>query len=505
MTAHAAPQDLNRSDVIYETTATGRTRRILDVGARHARLQVFHDEKRQAGLDQHKASTPPKPTLYDFFDRVVVVNLDRRADRMERLYRHLAEVGWPFRYPERFSAIDGSFVKPPQWWQAGAPAWGCLQSHLRIIEQALMDRVNRLLILEDDVFFEKGFQRNVARFIDALPENWQQIYLGGQHLFQNEHPPVRINEEVIKPYNVNRTHAFALHRRGMLPVYQWLTDYVKHSEKPGHHVDHRLGELHATGKFHVYAPLRWIAGQVQSLSNITGRVMETRLWNGHKIKHNEPPFVAVMGLHRSGSGCVAGVLHRLGVFMGSLLGGHNSMGDYEALELAEICEQAYPFPSFQQQVESSHLETRLTGYLRRHQRTARSKNQLAASKLPHLCLMGELLQQVTGEHLKVIHVHRPLEESIESLKTCLRNAAGEQLVSDEDCERLQRELWKRKNEFLKTQDHLTVEYQSLLTDPASVVNEIVEYLKILPTQKQRAAAVAHVQPELRKHFCHSEN
>lgn len=502
MPAPAAPHDPYASDVIYETTSTGRTRRLLNVEARRARIMTFQSEKQgQARLDQNGFPLEQqKPSLYDFFDRVVVVNLDRRPDRMDRLHRHLAEVGWPFRYPERFSAIDGSFVKPPKWWGAGAPAWGCLQSHLHIIERALMEQISRLLILEDDVFFEQGFMENVARFIDALPKNWQQIYLGGQHLCQREHPPVQINEEVIKPYNVNRTHAFALHRRGMLPVYRWLTDYVKHSEHPGHHVDHRLGQLHSTEDFHVYAPTRWIAGQFQSLSNITGRVTGTRIWNGHPIKRKTEPLVAVLGVHRSGSSCLAGVLHKLGVFMGNQLGDKESTGNYEAQELSELCEAAYPFPSFELQIESDQLESKFSSYIQRLQRDARSHNQLAGGESPHFCLMGDLLKKVAGEHLKVIHINRPLEESIESLKTHSHNESGILAASDEACERLQRELWKHKNKFLQTQDHLTVDFHSLLADPESVVSEIIEYLKILPTQKQRAAAVAHVRPELRKHF-----
>ena len=65
----------------------------------------------------------------------------------------MAAARWPFRQPVRFRAVDGNSVPPPSWWPAGPGAWGCLRSHLRIFEDALMDGVDRLLVLEDDVCF----------------------------------------------------------------------------------------------------------------------------------------------------------------------------------------------------------------------------------------------------------------------------------------------------------------------------------------------------------------
>lgn len=44
--------------------------------------------------------------LQQTFDRVVVINLARRADRLARFNRLLCD--WPFKTPQRFEAIDGS-------------------------------------------------------------------------------------------------------------------------------------------------------------------------------------------------------------------------------------------------------------------------------------------------------------------------------------------------------------------------------------------------------------
>src|SRR5690606_19794006 len=62
-------------------------------------------------------------------------------------------------------------------------------------------------------------------------------------------------------------------------------------------------------------------------------------------KERRPPFVAVVGLHSSGSSCLAGVLHHLGVHMGNTFtrSKFNGIG-YEAVSLAKLCERAVPFP-----------------------------------------------------------------------------------------------------------------------------------------------------------------
>ena len=123
--------------------------------------------------------------------RALCINLDRRPERWEAFKRNC-----PIRGVHRFPAIDGRAVRPPAWWRQGGGAWGCMLSHIRILEQALADGLDRcggrggvLLVLEDDALFPPDFAERAARFIRALPADWEQAYLGGQHRGLRVRPP----------------------------------------------------------------------------------------------------------------------------------------------------------------------------------------------------------------------------------------------------------------------------------------------------------------------------
>ena len=156
------------------------------------------------------------------FARVFVVNLHSRPDRWESFRERLPE-DWPFGEVTRFVAIDGRLVPPPGWWKGGAGAWGCYRSHLKIIEDCLAQDIDSVLIMEDDALFVDGFTEKCRQFFDHLPSDWGFVYLGGQHLEQNIRLPRRVSEWAYRPYNVNRTHCFALRGRGMMEaVYKHL-------------------------------------------------------------------------------------------------------------------------------------------------------------------------------------------------------------------------------------------------------------------------------------------
>jgi hypothetical protein len=178
--------------------------------------------------------------------------------------------------------------------------------------------------------------------------------------------------------------------------------------------------------------------------------------------------------------------------MGNTLGGYEKTGGGEAVGLAQICERAARFPQTRIRLPKNKLVRNITQWIRSRQREAAKIGTIAGGKYPHLCVMGDELKAICGEGLRVIHISRPLEESIESLKRRSRLATGWLRVTDEQAEAVQRWLWEGKETFLRDVGHLDVEYDDLLRDPGSQIQRIIDYLEIEPTNEQIAAAIAHV-------------
>jgi hypothetical protein len=358
---------------------------------------------------------------------------------------------------------------------------------MRIIEDAMNSGQRSVLIFEDDATFCDGFSEVATKYLASLPDDWGQAYLGGQHLGR----PTPHSRGVVIPRNVNRTHAYAL--RGpdaMLDVYRWLNAADHWVDR--NHIDHHYGRLHKSRRIAVYAPDPWLCGQAADKSDISCKSVPERWWNIRQ--NNGGTFVAVIGLHRSGSSCVAMMLHKLGVSMGDKLGGYESKngGGGEAAGLAGICERAARFPSTEIK-NRARADRELAVWVKRRMK----KSRIAGGKYPHLCAMGPTLAATCGSSLRIINCDRPLEDSIDSLKRRSRKCSGWLSISDEESERVQHWLWKEKEAFLSQHEHHSVKYADLLADPESVVDGLIAYLEIRPTAEQRMAAIQHVKrPEV---------
>ena len=101
----------------------------------------------------------------DYFDKVVVINLDRRTDRMEKLVPQLEELGIQY---ERFSAIDAKELNI-EGYIAGT------MSHVAVWKKYLGQKV---LILEDDALFCDNFNEKFTEVMQTLPSDWDIFYLG---------------------------------------------------------------------------------------------------------------------------------------------------------------------------------------------------------------------------------------------------------------------------------------------------------------------------------------
>lgn len=142
----------------------------------------------------------------NYFDKIFVLNIERRADRWDRTSELLKQNG--IFNAERFVGFDGieephkhewsKYMKQPlsadeakikQKGIKSVGSWAILKSMRRLIEQAKNKGYQRILTLQDDILFHRQF---LDKFYETLtttvPSNWKLLYLGAsQHSWKSGH------------------------------------------------------------------------------------------------------------------------------------------------------------------------------------------------------------------------------------------------------------------------------------------------------------------------------
>jgi GR25 family glycosyltransferase involved in LPS biosynthesis len=219
---------------------------------------------------------PPAPRLLrgvqDMFQRICVINLDRRPDRWVAMQGRLAKAGIT---AERVAAVDGQFpgiaaefaeyaAQPPLPRPAGGRAvtssWQFYRDHdsqqariafeearigrkaitsagalaylitwQSILERALADGVETLLVLDDDVAFHREFQALLAAAHAALPADWLVLQLGTLQYNWDRTASVPVAR------HLHRTEGSAIgsHAVGLrFEVFPFLLELVKRRDLP---------------------------------------------------------------------------------------------------------------------------------------------------------------------------------------------------------------------------------------------------------------------------------
>jgi len=169
-----------------------------------------------------------------------------------------------------FSAIEGDKVGVPRFWQTGGGSYGCLRSHLVLLERAIQDEVGSILVLEDDAIFMSTFADDIVDFLAKVPDDWQCLMLGGQHVDSTPFPVVPGVVRAGAGRGIQRTHCYAL--RGyeiMRTLYVTWADAAVHC-------DWVMGPC--TSRFNTYAPDPFLVGQAEGSSDISGGHNPPKFW-----------------------------------------------------------------------------------------------------------------------------------------------------------------------------------------------------------------------------------
>jgi GR25 family glycosyltransferase involved in LPS biosynthesis len=217
-------------------------------------------------------------TLNDFFDKIYLINLDSRKDRLneceQEFLKHKMSV-------HRVPAIDGS-----KTFKAGmnrnSGNHGLLLTNIAIYEDAIKNGCNNILILEDDVMFLDNLNKIFFEKIKFLPDNWDLLYLGGSHIFDkgnftsiskkinepiNRNTYKSLNNELCKTTWTQTTHAVGINGKKL----KNYLDVLKNSRKP---IDMIYCNIQQNELSNVYTFLPSIAVQRPSFSDIENVVVD---------------------------------------------------------------------------------------------------------------------------------------------------------------------------------------------------------------------------------------
>lgn len=231
---------------------------------------------------------------------VFCINLTRRKDRWDAFTARLAAADWPLQSPMRFRATDGKMLGSPSGWQSGDGAWGCMCSHRRLLDELIHGGFENALILEDDAEFCPNFPNALRTSVSALPEPWDALLLGGQHMST----PVPAVGGLVKVRNSQRTHAMLVHKRYMPELLQRASAYQAH-------IDHCWGPLH--GQRTVYAPDPFLIWQGANTSDIDGREHGRRGWG---VGRESPVILIAPMPWDAAAPALADALQKTGVHFG---------------------------------------------------------------------------------------------------------------------------------------------------------------------------------------------
>lgn len=212
-----------------------------------------------------------EPTVNSVFKHVKVLNLDRRPDRWESVSRSLSLASIE---AQRFSAVDGispdvaaeyqryseqpkvavSAEIPQIRYQrdlymgyasqmariayleregkkaiASQGAWGYLKSYEAVLEEALAEGTESLLVFDDDVLLHKDTQALFAQAMKELPDDWLILQLGTLQ-YNWSLPWAEWHSPML--YRTNGS-AVGSHAVGMrFDIFPYLLDHVRRFDMP---------------------------------------------------------------------------------------------------------------------------------------------------------------------------------------------------------------------------------------------------------------------------------
>lgn len=179
------------------------------------------------------------------FDNSVLINLDKRVDRLERFDAQAKQLNINYH---RLSAIEDA-----------DPIKGCRLSHIAALQHFDSEIV---FVFEDDACFVDNFYEELDKSLEMLPDDWDMAYLGANLVIT--HP---VNNRWHKSQVCSSTHAYAVRRKA-------VDKLIEQAQQYDGHVDVAYSLLHP--KLNVYLARPTLVYQGESFSDIKQESVDYR-------------------------------------------------------------------------------------------------------------------------------------------------------------------------------------------------------------------------------------
>lgn len=205
------------------------------------------------------------------------------------------------------------------------------------------------------------------------------------------------------------------------------------------------------------------------------------------------PIIVVLGPWCGGTSAVAGVLHHLGVFMGTefdwvVREPHDTWEDYRLTLLCRRAFGAYSGPGGQLRMDAGSFRAKLRSWADEHRRAAHIAGQRPGAKNPLLCLAVDFIRDAWGPVVPVV-VDRPFAKVVGSL-----NRLGWLKNEKERAEATTR-LIAARDLALGDATTVRVDFEALRAAPAVAIRGLAAELHLAVTEAQvEAAAESIMQP-----------
>jgi hypothetical protein len=199
------------------------------------------------------------------------------------------------------------------------------------------------------------------------------------------------------------------------------------------------------------------------------------------------PIIVVLGPRCGGTSAVAGVLHHLGVFMGTEFSfAYRELNQsWEESALHQLCGRAFSEPGDQLRMEPSLLRSKLRSWADDHRRAASAAGRRSGAKDPCLCLAIDFIREAWGPIVPVV-VDRPVEKVVASL-----NRLG-WLPNEHERAASTARLIAARDQALAGAATVRVDFEELRATPGDVIRRLADELRLGVTEAQLQAAADSV-------------